>query len=150
MPQHPFPDPDPDPDPGPDGQEPDGSPLPPAAAEEGPDEDGPELGQGLYVCLPAEQVTLEGFAQHGEADTMAPGPLLAAIVDTVTGHLKTPLIPVTRGPRDHPLACRPNRQSPVYPIWPRRPGLAWLWGPWPAVTDAFIVGYLVFWSRRKR
>jgi hypothetical protein len=77
------------PEPGPDGEEPDGSPLPPAAAgsgpEEGPDEDGPGLGQGLYVCLPAGQVTLAGFAQNGEADTMAPGPLLATIVDTVTG-----------------------------------------------------------------
>ena len=75
---------DPFPDPGPDG-----SPLPPAAAgsgpEEGPAEDGPGVGEGLYVCLPAEQVTLAGFAQNGEADTMAPGPLLAAIVDTVTG-----------------------------------------------------------------
>jgi hypothetical protein len=63
-----------------DGEEPGGSPLPPAA-----EEDDPGPGQGLYVCVPAEQVTLEGFAQHGEADTMAPGPLLAAIVDTVTG-----------------------------------------------------------------
>ena len=42
-------------------------------------------GQGLYVCVPAGQVTLEGFAQGGEADTMAPGALLAAVVDTVTG-----------------------------------------------------------------
>jgi hypothetical protein len=25
------------------------------------------------VCLPAEQVTLAGFAQNGEADTMTPG-----------------------------------------------------------------------------
>ena len=74
MPQHPFP------DPGPGGEEPDGSPLPPAD-----EEDGPGLGQGLYVCLPAGQVTLEGFAQGGEADTMAPGALLAAVVDTVTG-----------------------------------------------------------------
>jgi hypothetical protein len=39
----------------------------------------------LYVCLPAEQVTLSGFAQGAEADTMTPGPLLAGIVDTVTG-----------------------------------------------------------------
>ena len=37
------------------------------------------------MCLPAGQVTLAGFAQNGEADTMAPGPLLAAIVATVTG-----------------------------------------------------------------
>ena len=81
--------PDPFPSPPGDAGEPDGSPLPSAAAgsgpEEGPDEDGPGVGQGLYVCLPAEQVTLAGFAQNGEADTMAPGPLLATIVDTVTG-----------------------------------------------------------------
>jgi hypothetical protein len=75
--QDPFPDPDPDPDPGPDDAEPASSPLPP--------EDDQATGQGLYVCLPPEQITLAGFAQNGEADTMAPGPLLATIVDTVTG-----------------------------------------------------------------
>jgi hypothetical protein len=64
-----------------DAEEPDGFPLPPAAEDAGPE----GLGQGLYVCLPAEQVTLTGFAQGGQADTMTPGPLLAAIVDTVTG-----------------------------------------------------------------
>ena len=64
-----------------DAGEPDGFPPPPAAEEE----DGPGLGQGLYMCLPAGQVTLAGFAQNGEADTMAPGPLLATVVDTVTG-----------------------------------------------------------------
>ena len=37
------------------------------------------------MCLPPEQLTLAGFAQGGEADTMAPSPLLATIVDTVTG-----------------------------------------------------------------
>jgi hypothetical protein len=73
MPQHPFP------DPGPDNEEPDRSPLLPAAEGDGPAE------QGLYLCLPPEQLTLAGFAQNGEADTMAPGPLLATIVDTVTG-----------------------------------------------------------------
>jgi hypothetical protein len=73
MPQHPFP------DPGPDDEEPDRSPLPPAAEGDGPAE------QGLYICLPPEQLTLAGFAQNGEADTMAPGPLLATIVDTVAG-----------------------------------------------------------------
>ena len=83
MPQHPFP------DPGPGGEEPDSSPLPRAAEEDGPegnwaDWDGP-AGQGLYVCLPAEQLTLAGFTQGGEADTMAPGPLLATVVHTVTG-----------------------------------------------------------------
>ena len=74
------------PDPGHDGEEPGSSPLRPAA-EDGPgldDWDGPAE-QGLYVCLPAGQVTLAGFAQNGEADTMAPGPLLATIVDTVAG-----------------------------------------------------------------
>ena len=80
---------DPFPEPGPYSEEPSGSPLPPAAAgsgpEDGPAGDGPGVGQGLYVCLPAEQVTLAGFAQNGEADTMAPGPLLATVVDTVTG-----------------------------------------------------------------
>jgi hypothetical protein len=44
---------------------------------------GPE--QGLFVCLPPGQPTLDGFAQHGTADTMEPGALLAAIVDAVTG-----------------------------------------------------------------
>jgi hypothetical protein len=75
MPQDPFPLP-----PG-GAEEPDGFPLPPAAEDAGPE----GMGQGLYVCLPPEQVTLSGFAQGGEADTMTPGPLLAAVVDTVTG-----------------------------------------------------------------
>jgi hypothetical protein len=80
MPQHPFP------DPGPDGEEPDSSLLPPEAEGTGPENDRVEpAAQGLYVCLPAEQLTLAGFAQGGEADTMTPGPLLATIVDTVTG-----------------------------------------------------------------
>ncbi len=73
MPQHPFP------DPGPDHEEPDRSPLPPAAEGDGAAE------QGLYLCLPPEQLTLAGFAQNGEADTMVPGPLLATVVDTVAG-----------------------------------------------------------------
>jgi hypothetical protein len=71
---------------GPDAEEPGSSPLPPDAAEGGREDDwGGPAEQGLYVCLPAEQVTLAGFAQNGEADTMAPGPLLATIMDTVTG-----------------------------------------------------------------
>jgi Domain of unknown function (DUF222) len=77
MPQDPFP------EPGPDSEEPASSPLPPAAEGEWEDWDGPAE-QGLYMCLPAGQLTLAGFAQGGEADTMAPGPLLATIVDTVT------------------------------------------------------------------
>jgi hypothetical protein len=83
---------DPFPESGHAGEEPDGFPLPPAAAEDGPgDDDVPEdegefpAQQGLFVCLPAEQLTLAGFAQNGEADTMAPGPLLGTIVYTVTG-----------------------------------------------------------------
>ena len=71
MPQDPFPLP-----PG-DAEEPDGSPLP-AGDGTGPEDAGEDagegMGQGLYVCLPAEQLTLAGFAQGGEADTMAPGP----------------------------------------------------------------------------
>ena len=39
--------------------------------------------QGLFVTLPAEQLNLAGFAQNGEADTMAPGALLSVIVNTV-------------------------------------------------------------------
>jgi hypothetical protein len=41
--------------------------------------------QGLFVCLPAGEVTLDGFAEDGRADTMEPGPLLAAVVGAVTG-----------------------------------------------------------------
>ena len=80
MPQYPFP------DPGPGSEEPDSSPPPPAVEGGGPEEDawGPSH-QGLYLCLPPEQLTLAGFAQNGEADTMAPGPLLATVVHTVTG-----------------------------------------------------------------
>jgi Domain of unknown function (DUF222) len=49
-----------------------------------PGDEGEGPGQGLFLTLPAGQVTLSGFAQDGVADTMPPGPLLAAIVDTVT------------------------------------------------------------------
>src|SRR5205085_10293254 len=41
--------------------------------------------QGLYVTAPAGDLTLEGFAEDGRADTMAPGPLLAMVLDTVAG-----------------------------------------------------------------
>jgi Domain of unknown function (DUF222) len=64
------------PDPGPDDAEPDGFP---------PDEDAPGPEQGLYITLPAEHLTLSGFCQGGASDTMAPGPLLATVVDTVAG-----------------------------------------------------------------
>ena len=64
--------PDPFPEPGPD----DGP---------GPDEDAPGPEQGLFITLPAGQLTLSGFCQGGAADTMRPGPLLGTIVDTVAG-----------------------------------------------------------------
>ncbi len=71
-----------------DGEEPGGSGLLPAGGDGDGSGDGepPEgLGQGLYVTLPAEELTLAGFDQHGRADTMAPGPLLASVVHAVTG-----------------------------------------------------------------
>ena len=55
----------------------------------GQDRDGWDGGegaeQGLYVTLPAEELTLEGFAEGGRADTMAPGPLLAMVLGAVAG-----------------------------------------------------------------
>jgi hypothetical protein len=54
-------------------------PLP--AGGEGP----AGLEQGLFVCLPAEELTLAGFAQDGRADAMAPGALLATLLDAVVG-----------------------------------------------------------------
>ena len=94
---------DPYPGPGHDGDEPDGSQ--PSADENGtgasgsgsggrwpdggsgepPAEGDPGPEQGLFVCLPAEELTLAGFAQDGRADTMAPGPLLATVVHAVVG-----------------------------------------------------------------
>src|ERR1700721_47959 len=64
------------PDPGPDDAEPDGFP---------PDLDGPGPEQGLFITLPAEHLTLSGFCQGGASDTMAPGALLATVVEAVTG-----------------------------------------------------------------
>ncbi len=61
----------------PEPDEPPGSGLP-GDAEEG-------MPQGLYVTAPAEDLSLEGFAADGRADTMAPGPLLAMVLDTVAG-----------------------------------------------------------------
>jgi hypothetical protein len=76
----------------PDSSQPDSSrPARPSGAPgpeddpQGPEDDpqGPE--QGLFVCLPAEDLSLAGFAQNGQADTMAPGPLLATVMHTVIG-----------------------------------------------------------------
>src|SRR5215472_6399438 len=65
---------------GPDGEEPDGQR--PEDEFEGPPQ-GPE--QGLFVRLPAEELTLSGFAQDGRADTMAPGALLATLLEAIAG-----------------------------------------------------------------
>ena len=78
MPREPFPERTPD-DPDPD------SPQRRRAGERAPVSDGQPSGQGLFVCLPAEELTLEGFAQHGRSDTMAPGALLATVLDAVVG-----------------------------------------------------------------
>src|ERR1700730_17288679 len=47
------------------------------------DDQSPE--QGLYITLPAGQLSLAGFSQGGATDTMAPGALLATVVDAVAG-----------------------------------------------------------------
>jgi len=41
--------------------------------------------EGLFVCLPAEDTDVAGFAIHGAMDTTLPGPLLAAAVHAITG-----------------------------------------------------------------
>ncbi len=56
------------------GAEASGCEVPPEEAE-----------QGLFVCLPAEQLDVAAFVQDGQSDTMAPGPLLAAVVHALTG-----------------------------------------------------------------
>ena len=69
------------PEPGP-GEEPERSaPLP----ADGDGDAGEGLQQGLYVTLPAEEMTLEGFTQDGRTDTMAPGPLLETVLEAVAG-----------------------------------------------------------------
>ena len=78
MPREPFPDRKPD-DP-----EPESSGWR-RAGETAPADDGQAPEQGLFVCLPAEELTLAGFAQDGRADTMAPGALLATVLDAVVG-----------------------------------------------------------------
>jgi hypothetical protein len=68
----------------PEPDEPDGSGL--SGDGDGDGWDAAEgVPQGLYVTLPAEELTLEGFAEDGRADTMAPGSLLAMVLDTVAG-----------------------------------------------------------------
>ncbi len=91
--------PDPLPGQGDDDQELDGSGSRPAG--NGPeDPDGvatecemppEEAEQGLFVCLPAEDLDVSRFAQHGQSDAMPPGPLLASVVHTLTGEDGTDL-----------------------------------------------------------
>jgi Domain of unknown function (DUF222) len=61
--------PDPLRDPGEGGQEPDTEPAQ----------------QGLFLCLPAGSLDTDRFAQSGPTADMPPDPLLATIIDTVTG-----------------------------------------------------------------
>jgi hypothetical protein len=65
-------------------EEPAGSGLPGERDEHGRDAD-EGIPQGLYVTLPAQELTLEGFAEGGRADAMAPGPLLAMVLGAVAG-----------------------------------------------------------------
>ena len=53
------------------GDEPEGSVPLPAGGEDRDEEEGAR--QGLYVTLPAEELTLGGFAEDGRAGTMTPG-----------------------------------------------------------------------------
>jgi hypothetical protein len=70
--------PDPFSDPGDGGQEPE-SCLPPTGPDAEPEQ------QGLFLCLPAGSLDTDRFTQSGPAADMPPDPLLATIIDTVTG-----------------------------------------------------------------
>ena len=64
-------------------------PFPSQDDEEPPDSSGSDDGegpaQGLYVCLPSENLDVARFAQHGQSDAMPPGPMLASVVHALTG-----------------------------------------------------------------
>ncbi len=76
---------DPFSDPGDDGHEPDSCPDAESEAEaEAQAESGPAQ-QGLFLCLPAGSLDTDQFTQSGPAADMPPDPLLATIIDTVTG-----------------------------------------------------------------
>jgi hypothetical protein len=62
----------------PEPDEPRGSGLPGDGGDPGEG-----MPQGLYVTAPAGDLSLEGFAAEGRADTMVPGPLLAMVLDTI-------------------------------------------------------------------
>ena len=70
--------PDPFSDPGDNDQEPDDC-LPPGEPDAEPEQ------QGLFLCLPAGSLDTDHFTQAGPAADMPPDPLLATIIDTVTG-----------------------------------------------------------------
>ena len=74
--------PDPFYDPGDDGQEPDSYP-PDGELPDGPDDEPAQ--QGLFLCLPAGSLDTDQFTQSGPAASMPPDPLLATVIDTVTG-----------------------------------------------------------------
>ncbi len=69
----------------PDDPEPEGSGSLPGGQDGPGDEVLEGAEQGLFVSLPAEELTLAGFCQDGQADTMAPGPLLATVLHAVVG-----------------------------------------------------------------
>jgi hypothetical protein len=82
-------------DPG-DSQEPDDYPPPEWPEADLPDPDLPGIGQpgavypdagsqGLFLSVPAGSFDADRFAQCGPAAEMPPGPLLATIIDAVTG-----------------------------------------------------------------
>ncbi|HEY6314578.1 MAG TPA: DUF222 domain-containing protein [Streptosporangiaceae bacterium] len=48
-------------------------------------DDGEGPAQGLYVCLPSEDLDVARFAQHGQSDAMPPGPMLASVVHALAG-----------------------------------------------------------------
>jgi hypothetical protein len=64
-------------------------PFPSQDDEEPPDSsasgDGEGPAQGLFVCLPSENLDVARFAQHGESDAMPPGPMLASVVHALAG-----------------------------------------------------------------
>ena len=118
------------PDPGPDDAEPGG--FPPVGDAPGPE-------QGLYVCLPAEHLTLAGFCQGGASDTMAPGPLLATVVHPASHHLaathpaRLTQVPDLRAPADVMVPVT----APAAPVpataRAQLPGRAWpRWSPSPS------------------
>jgi hypothetical protein len=68
-------------------------PFPPAGQDgqepgDGRDEPAPdeqEQQQGLFVCLPAENMELSRFGGDDQTPPMAPGPLLAMVAAAVSG-----------------------------------------------------------------